>query len=97
MRNSNEQSLKSVLEELVRKDGFRQPLWEAEIREIWMKEMGEYITRHTSHIRLRGHVLQLGITSASLRQEMMYAKKEITSTLNEKLGKEVIHDILSQS
>ena len=94
MRKFNEQSLKEVLEALVKKDGFRQPLWEAEIREIWLRDMGEYIGKNTSFIRLRGHTLEIGIVSAGLRQELHYSKKKITSFLNEKLGQEVIHDVL---
>lgn len=97
MRRSNEQSLGDVLSRLVKRDGFRQPLWEAEIREIWMNEMGEYIARNTSMIRLRGHVLELGIHSAGLRNELHYSKNKITSFLNEKLGQEVIKEVVLRS
>jgi hypothetical protein len=97
MRKSNDESLGAILSRLVRKDGFRQPLWEAEIREIWMTGMGEYIARSTSLIRLRGQVLEIGITSAGLRNELLYSRKKITSFLNEKLGKEVIKDVVIRS
>lgn len=94
MRKSNEQLLGDILSRMARNDGFRQPLWEAEIREIWLNEMGEYIHRNTSMIRLRGHTLEIGISSAGLRNELHYSRNKITSFLNEKLGKEVIREVV---
>jgi hypothetical protein len=94
MRKTNEQSLKDILTKLVNKGGFEQPLWEVEIRQIWLRDMGEYIARNTSYIRLKGHVLEIGIVSAGLRDELHYSSQKITSFLNTKLGKEVIHRVI---
>lgn len=94
MKRSNDQSLKDILAHLVKRDGMRGPLYEVEIREIWLKEMGDYINKYTRFIRLRGHVLEIGISSAGLRDELGYSKKKITSFLNERLGEEVIKDVI---
>ncbi len=94
MKRSNDQPLKDILAHLVKRDGLRGPLHEVEIREIWLKEMGDYINKYTRFIRLRGHVLEIGISSAGLRDELGYSKKKITSFLNERLGEEVIKDVI---
>ncbi len=94
MKKSNDQSLKDILSQLVKKDGIRQPLHEVEIREIWTREMGDYVNKYTKYLRLRGHILEIGITSAGLRDELGYAKKKITSFLNDQLGEEVIKDVV---
>jgi hypothetical protein len=94
MSRHNEQSLKDILARLVQREGFRKPLWEVEIRAIWFRDMGEYISRNTRYIRLRGHTLELGILSSGLREELHYSRKKIASFLNERLGKEVIHDVI---
>lgn len=94
MKRSNDQSLKEILAHLVKRDGMKQPLYEVEIREIWLREMGDYINKYTRYIRLRGHVLEIGITSAGLRDELGYSKKKITSFLNDRLGEEVIRDVI---
>lgn len=94
MRKTNEESLGDILARIIRREGFRQPLWEAEIREIWMRDMGDYIARNTQFLRLRGHVLEIGILSSGLRHELHFSRKKITSFLNEKLGQEVIQDVI---
>lgn len=94
MKKHNEQSLKEVLARLIDRQGFQKPLWEVEIRVIWFRDMGEYISRNTRYIRLRGHTLELGILSAGLRDELHYSRKKIASFLNEKLGKEVVHEVI---
>lgn len=93
-KRSNEQKLKEILDYLTRDKDFQGPLREANIREIWMQEMSEYIIKNTSMIRLRGHILEIGISSAALRNEMAYSKNKITSFLNEKLGEEVIKEVI---
>ncbi len=94
MKKSNDQSLKDILAQLVKKDGIRQPLHEVEIREIWKREMGDYVNKYTRYLRLRGHILEIGISSAGLRDELGFAKKKITSFLNDQLGEEVIVDVV---
>ncbi|MCF8236589.1 MAG: DciA family protein [Saprospiraceae bacterium] len=86
--------MKEILSQLIKRDGIRQPLHEVEIRQIWQREMGDYVNKYTRYLRLRGHVLEIGISSAGLRDELGYAKKKITSFLNEQLGEEVIQDVV---
>ena len=97
MKRTNDQPLKDVLARLVRREGMRHPLLEVRIREIWHQDMGDYINRYTRFLRLKGGVLEIGITSSGLRDELHYSKTKITSFLNERLGEEVIQDVVIRS
>ena len=53
MRDSNEQSLKKVLKDMVQTYRLKARLNQTKIQRIWEKLMGQAIARYTKEIKLR--------------------------------------------
>ncbi len=94
MGNSNEQSIKDALKELVETYRLKSKLHQNRIHELWEKQMGNTISRYTSDIKLRGQKLYITIDSAPLRQELSYGREKILHTLNEGLGENYIKELI---
>ncbi|MBK8442637.1 MAG: DUF721 domain-containing protein [Sphingobacteriales bacterium] len=93
-RNSNEQSLGEVLRHFLKENELQDKLHEAKVIALWEELMGEAIVRHTAAVSLRQGKLLLRITSAPLRQELLYARERIAALFNEKLGTNLIREVV---
>ncbi len=93
MTNTNEQSLKSALLQMVDHYRLRSRLTQVRIKKCWSDVMGSSISQYTTDIKVRKNKLFVTINSAALKQELSYGKEKIIRNLNEELGENLIHDI----
>ena len=77
----------------LREQGLETPLLEYRIIQAWPEVMGEVISRYTKQVFVRERKLQVQITSASLRQNLMMEHKRIAQKLNDYVGSFVITDV----
>ena len=94
MRNTNEQSLKQVLKDMVETYRLRSRLNQTKIRSIWEHLMGSAIAKYTTDIKIRRNKLYLTIESAPLRQELSFGKEKIVTMINQELGEDFIQDVV---
>ena len=94
MKNTNEQSLKKVLKEMVETYRLKARLNQTKIQKLWEKLMGRSIATYTTDIKLRKNKLYLTIESAPLKQELSFGKEKITKLLNDELGEDYIDDVI---
>ena len=94
MRDSNEQSLKQVLKDMVQTYRLKARLNQTKIQRIWEKLMGQPIARYTKEIKLRRNTLYLTIDSASLKQELSYGKDQIAKLINLEMGEDCVNDVV---
>ena len=94
MRNTNEQSLKQVLKDMVESYRLKARLNQSKIRSIWEKLMGQAISKYTREIKLRKSKLYLTIDSASLKQELSFGKDQIAKLINNELGEDCIDEVI---
>ena len=94
MRNTNEQSLKQVLKDMVETYRLRSRLNQTKIQRIWEKLMGSAIAKYTTDIKIRKDKLYLTIESAPLRQELSFGKEKIVKMINQELGENFIRDVV---
>ena len=93
MTNTNEQSLKSALLQMVDHYRLRSRLTQVRIKKCWSDVMGISISKYTTDIKVRKNKLFVTINSAALKQELSYGKEKIIRNLNEELGEDLIHEI----
>ena len=93
MKLSNCEPLKDVLLAFLREEGLETPLLEYRIAQAWPEVMGATISRYTGQVLVREGKLQVQITSAPLRQNLMMEHKRITQKLNDHVGSFVISDV----
>ena len=92
-RRSNEQSLGSVIKDLLRVYGLNDRMDEIEVKDAWIELMGAAIDHKTRGIRLKKGVLSIQFDSGVLKEEFSFAKEKIKVLINDKIGREVIQEV----
>ena len=93
MRHSNEQSLKEVIEELIDTYKLRGKINEVRLQHSWEQLMGNAVAKRTEKIYLRNKTLVIRLTSAPLKEELLYSSEKVKKLLNEELGGEYIEEV----
>lgn len=96
MRNTNEQSLKQVLKDMVETYRLKARLNQSKIQRIWERIMGQAIAKYTKEIKLRRDKLYLTIDSSALKQELTYGKDKIANMINTELGEDTVKEVIIQ-
>ena len=94
LKKYNDQTLAEVLQQIIEEKNWKAKLYQTKIKEIWLLNMGTTIASYTKELKLRRKKLFIGISSASLRQELSYSKEKIITLMNEGLGEEYITDVV---
>lgn len=85
--------MRDVLLTFLRREGLETPLLEYRITQAWPEVMGETICHYTRQVFVREGKLQVQLTSAPLRQNLMMEHKRIAQKLNDHVGSYVISDV----
>ena len=93
MDRYNSQPLKDLLQAFLREEGLETPLLEYRITQAWPEVMGATISRYTRQVFVREGKLQVQLSSAPLRQNLMMEHKSIAQKLNDHVGSFVISDV----
>lgn len=94
MQRKNEQSIGEILRQYLRVTQLEQHVMEVHIAEVWQETLGDQITLETERIHLQGGLLTVVLRSPSLKNEIMMRRTAIRQALNEKLGSEIIKNVL---
>ena len=60
---------------------------------VWASEVGDAIAAHAEPAGLRDGILSVRVHGAVWMQELQFAKEEIRTRLNHRLGTEVVRDV----
>ncbi len=69
---------------------------EAKLRKVWADVVGEQVAVHAMVRRLRGSVLEVGVTSDAWATELTYLSAAVIERLNAQLGEVVVTQIVVQ-
>lgn len=94
MRQSNDQTLKEVINELLEKYRLTEKIDEVTLMQQWQELMGKMIAQHTKRIFLNKKKLYIELSSSVVRSELAIAKTKIIEMLNKSFGREVVKDII---
>ena len=94
MRKSSESSLKEAIDQLLDHYKLRDRLNEVRLKAAWEKQMGDAICNRTSGLKLKNDILIVNISSAPLRTELTFQKKQLIEMMNKELEGDFIHDII---
>ncbi|HRG59313.1 MAG TPA: DUF721 domain-containing protein [Bacteroidia bacterium] len=94
MRNTNEQSMKEVLEALLKAYRIESGVNTAMIQASWVKIMGKTIAKYTKEIQLRDKTLFLKIDAPALRHELNFAKEKIKNNINEEFNMSLVEEVV---
>ncbi len=94
MKNSNEHSLKEVINELLQSYKLQDGIYESRLLNSWEKVVGKMIARHTQNLFIKKETLFVKLDSSALKHELSFAKSKLIISLNKTVGKEVIQEIV---
>jgi predicted nucleic acid-binding Zn ribbon protein len=91
---SDNKPLKDVINQMLRAYGLGDKLDEMSLVKSWEDVVGKMIAKHTSEIYFKSGILYVKLDSATVRQELSYAKSALIEQLNRKAGKRMLTDII---
>jgi predicted nucleic acid-binding Zn ribbon protein len=94
IKKGNEYSLKEAIDEMLKSYRLDHKLDETKAVNAWEKVVGEVITRYTTNLRVTDGVLYVTLSSAALKQELLYLRTEIADLLNAECGGKIIREVV---
>ena len=94
MNSSNEITLKEAIKQLLDANPLmKDKVIENRIYEVWEKVMGKMIAKRAQSITIKKKILIIEINSASLRNELSFAKEKIKNIINTELGENILDEV----
>lgn len=94
MRKKNTELLSDVIRQVLREHQLDRPLNEKRLIESWPLVLGTNIMQYTSELVVKNRILYVTLTSSVLRHDLFMSREEIKKSLNDRVGVEVIVDIV---
>jgi hypothetical protein len=94
LRGSNEQTLKAVIDELLKTYRLEDGISATKAINSWEKVVGTLIFKHTEKIYIRKNILYLKLDSPALKQELSFEKTRIIKKINKIAEHKLIEDII---
>lgn len=90
----NEEKINLTIDAFINQQKIKKNFYEISIRKAWRELMGEMVDDYTTNIRISRDKLILELSSAPLKNEISFQKEKLIKLLNEKLGKELIREVV---
>jgi predicted nucleic acid-binding Zn ribbon protein len=94
MERTNIRKISDILKEFLRENKLDVRLKERQVIESWEELMGKTISRATKNIYIKESILYVVTSSSVVRSELHMLRQEIVRKLNEKMGEEVITELV---
>jgi len=94
MKRQNELLLKDAIREWLDSYNLREKVNEIQLVQSWEKLFGKTIAKYTQKIFVNNKRLYLTISSAPLRQELMYSRDKLKDRINEAIEENFIQEII---
>jgi predicted nucleic acid-binding Zn ribbon protein len=91
-----EYSLGDALKYFLKNSKLKGYMQAMQIEDVWEEIMGKTIAKYTEKIQIQGKTLYISTSMAPLKQELLYQKENIIKRVNEKLGEDVINNVVIQ-
>jgi predicted nucleic acid-binding Zn ribbon protein len=94
IRKGNQQTIGEAIGELLDRYHLRDRMNEAKVIESWEKVVGAMVAKRTDRLRITKRVLYVRVSSAPLKNELIFARTKLIKALNKEAGAPVIDDIV---
>ena len=92
-KKKNPVSVKNVIDKILLNKKLNNGLLEIRIKDAWKNVMGKNINTFTTNITLNKQIIFVKLSSAPLKNELVYRADTIVKLLNNELGQEKIKEI----
>lgn len=94
MNKSNERPLKQVIDSMLDAYKLKSGINEVRIINEWENAVGSLISQKTDKIFVKRRKLYVYMSSSVIKNELVYAREEIISRLNEAIGEDAIDELI---
>ncbi len=94
MRKSNEQTIGEAIREFLKRFRLENKLDEVALMHNWEDVAGPMVNKHTINLYVKYKTLYVSVDSPALRNELNMSRTRIIRSLNKKMGKDVIENIV---
>ena len=94
MKQHNDQKIGEALKDMLQKYRLNSKLNQTKVKSLWGELMGPSISRYTKDIVIRRNKLFVTLESSPLKQELSLGKEKIRKIINERLGDDVIKEVV---
>ncbi len=94
MRRNDAEQIGDMIRKFFRQNGLESPLNEYRLVDAWKDVVGATFLKYTSNLYIKNQILYVHLTSATVRQELMMGRDILVRRLNEKVGAQVIVNII---
>ena len=92
-KKKNPISVKNVIDKILLNKKLNHGLLELRIKDAWKNVMGKNVNTYTTNIKLNKEIIFVKLSSAPLKNELVYRADTIVKLLNNELGQEKIKEI----
>lgn len=94
MLRKNAQSIGDIIRQALKNKNLESKVFEQKILKMWPEILGDEIASYTEQMFVKNKTLFVKINSSVIRNELYMCRSRITSTINQKLGANVIENII---
>lgn len=94
MKRKEPLRLDEVIRRMIEQTGMRPELERRTAVTMWPRIVGDSIAAYTSRIYVQDRVLHVFLSSAPLKEELGYARANLTDRINQAVGADVIDQII---
>jgi hypothetical protein len=91
--DKNQYRLGDVIKTVFKQYGIEDKMLEMKIISVWETLMGAVVAKHTDKVRFKKGVLNIYLSSSSLRNELMLSRELIIRNINRALDDNVVKEI----
>lgn len=89
-----EYSLGDAMQQFLNGSRIKGGIQALQIEDVWEEIMGKTVARYTDKLQIIGDKLIISTSVAPLKNELKFQKEKIKQRVNEKLGKNVIAEVI---
>ena len=93
MRNSNQQSLKEVIDQFLKESHLDEGIAVTRINAVWDQIVGKEIASETRKLEIKNHRLIVHLNSSVARSELYFSKSQVVEKVNSYFEKPFVESI----
>jgi predicted nucleic acid-binding Zn ribbon protein len=94
MKRTDAESVGNLMAQWLRASGLETPLNEYRALQAWSVVVGPLVAKATTDIKIYNQTLFVKVRSSALRGNLFMQRKELVKKINERVGANVISDIM---
>lgn len=97
MKEGKTKKIDELVDQVLRQMGLEQKFKEHEICEVWPEVVGQMISSRTKSLNVVDGKLFVTFTSGVVRNEIMMVREGLIKALNDRVGSEVVKEMIIKS